>query len=170
MRLPAKDGHQQRAEDARAIHERLWLAYQGGSGWLPIETAPKDHEGPPILGWAGAVHFIRRGFTADRSPGWFDVEGWLIHPTHWMPLPSAPTAEPSRITIQSEPGAAGSDLVKLSSNLHRFWGARGFRLRALQLKDRTGFECWLEARKDSHARGADAGSPSDSVPQGRTRG
>lgn len=70
--------------------------------WQPIETAPRD--GTPILvyrycdpwhviGWAtwadvcGISGWIARGFT--ETPG---VLG-LGNPTHWMPLPAAPSQE-----------------------------------------------------------------------------
>lgn len=60
--------------------------------WQDIKTAPKDHEGPRILVFDGEVHFATRGFTSElRRAGWFDERGWLIHPTHWMPLPEPPT-------------------------------------------------------------------------------
>jgi hypothetical protein len=54
-----------------------------------------------------------------------------------------PTLE--RVFILSAPDRAGRDLIRLSSNMHGFWIARGFRLRCKQNKDRTGFHVWLEA-------------------------
>ena len=63
------------------------------TGWRDIESAPKDHEGPPILTFDGEVHLTTRGFTAQlRRAGWFDERGMMIHPTHWMPLPSVPAS------------------------------------------------------------------------------
>lgn len=63
--------------------------------WQPIETAPKDHEGEPILTWSGEVHITTRGFTAAlRRAGWFDERGFMIHPTHWQPMLKGPLPAP----------------------------------------------------------------------------
>lgn len=66
--------------------------------WQPICSAPKDHEGAPILTWDdGEVHLTTRGLTGiPRVAGWFDERGWLIHPTHWMPLPGNPRSKRER--------------------------------------------------------------------------
>ena len=70
-------------------------------GWMPIESAPKD--GTPFL-----VYWLRRysdgeryeavqpqcvcHFTGSRLfPSW--IEENKDYPTHWRPLPSAPTPE-----------------------------------------------------------------------------
>lgn len=63
-------------------------------GWRPIETAPKD--GTHILVW---MRHEAYGFKAEGvdTARWTDHNGggwvtWLSGtPTHWMPLPSAPT-------------------------------------------------------------------------------
>lgn len=61
--------------------------------WQPIETAPQSED--PVLVFDGdEVNFATRGFTnPPRRAGWFDEKGWLIHPTHWMPLPVPPNTE-----------------------------------------------------------------------------
>ena len=50
-----------------------------------------------------------------------------------------------RIYLASED--AGGDLIRLSGSLHRFWLARGFKLRCKQDKAGNGFYVWLEVRK-----------------------
>jgi len=63
--------------------------------WLPIETAPKD--GQQILGawgkWVGVCRWCA-GVPELGVPaaGWEDVDGALVRPTHWMPLPAPPDA------------------------------------------------------------------------------
>lgn len=77
------------------------------AGWQPIETAPKD--GTHILLYsAGASedkqcvgHFYKLHLTrSQRQQGLTDWEGFLCvpdgtavrsEPTHWQPLPEAPT-------------------------------------------------------------------------------
>jgi hypothetical protein len=88
----------QRCEDSAAEKAKLTAEVarlEAALAWQPITTAPKDYEGPPILTWDGAEqHWTTRGFTAEgHRAGWFDERGWLIHPTHWMPLPSPPAQE-----------------------------------------------------------------------------
>ena len=70
--------------------------------WESIKTAPKD--GTWILIWGcpvlyGAVIEVLKG---DRSitiglwdgKAWADeTEGWILDPTHWMPLPEPPETE-----------------------------------------------------------------------------
>lgn len=63
--------------------------------WQPIDTAPKD--GTPILcfipsyyqGKGGMVVAVWMDFS-DR-PGWYSEISSVHEPTHWMPLPPAPT-------------------------------------------------------------------------------
>lgn len=72
-----------------------------GSGWLPIETAPKgatvDLWTEPYGRVTDAKWDAARGCWADwgidgfGSPGHRRVEGRI---THWMPLPAPPAPEP----------------------------------------------------------------------------
>jgi hypothetical protein len=183
MRLPAKPGRQQRTEDARALHEQLWDALTGEGGWLPIESAPKDRV---VLLYACQFrrHIFGHGYWFQGVPG--DGQGWIasadytkptddfrgsFEPTHWMPMFKAPSTPGQKITVTCEDGQAGSDLIRMSSNLHRFWGERGFVLHCKQLADRSGFEAWLVKKDDEDfARAGETGvETEDSVPQGRTR-
>ncbi len=73
-----------------------------GDGWLPIESAPKD--GTRILA-AGmkngpAIEIVSYGrsgpynrSTKEYAKGWSCIPGHLLAPTHWRPLPSAPSQE-----------------------------------------------------------------------------
>ena len=109
-------------EYARAAIEadRRLRAVPGGMVWQPIETAPKD--GTHILAilpdsdtchvicWADASKGIRVGCG---------VYGWHVAwdgypcaghstPTHWMPLPAAPTAAAGGADGLTELGINGS--------------------------------------------------------------
>lgn len=69
--------------------------------WQPIETAPKDgtfvllleEDGDPVI---GAFVDFKGKEPSGYHNGWFDnISGqYEITPTHWMPLPDPPTAEP----------------------------------------------------------------------------
>ena len=64
-------------------------------GWRPIETAPKD--GTDVLLWDGEEIFV--GYWSDSI--WVSPGAWVKEehrsdtvtyiPTHWQPLPAAPT-------------------------------------------------------------------------------
>jgi hypothetical protein len=69
--------------------------------WLPIETAPKDGREMFVVrafdvsnGFTGG-----RVYTSDAYAVWRDDDGgfarWPHHfqPTHWQPLPAAPSQE-----------------------------------------------------------------------------
>ena len=68
--------------------------------WQPIEIAPKD--GTTILVWADGIRFPVVYWTDHDIEWWHVTDGkhgpWPLRgasPTHWMPLPDAPT-EPTR--------------------------------------------------------------------------
>src|SRR5690606_36923841 len=64
-------------------------------GWQPIETAPRD--GTDVLLWDGEEIFV--GYWSDSI--WVSPGAWVKEehrsdtvtylPTHWQPLPAAPT-------------------------------------------------------------------------------
>ena len=68
-------------------------AKQIGTGWQPIETAPKD--GPHILGWRQAWSVPRSCHWSDYSQCWYadgkKTERPDFWPTHWLPMPKTPT-------------------------------------------------------------------------------
>lgn len=71
-------------DDLRAERER--------TAWQPIDTAPKD--GTEILALCRAPARDGDYYEAVRyltdAPCWVTREGWMRHPTHWMPLPAGP--------------------------------------------------------------------------------
>ena len=60
------------------------------SAWLPIESAPKD--GTKILAFVRGKGWdvMRYHIPANPDARQFWIGSYLIQPTHWMPLPSAP--------------------------------------------------------------------------------
>lgn len=72
--------------------ERLSAAAE----WRPIETAPRD--GTNVLGWCGSyVDICRTEHKFEVGEVWMTDGcadfGGRESPTHWMPLPSAPTTK-----------------------------------------------------------------------------
>jgi len=61
--------------------------------WKPIDTAPKDSDGPYLLwgeDWIGSNQ-TRIGYR--YGDDWLDGDGGGLRPTHWMPLPDGPGDE-----------------------------------------------------------------------------
>jgi hypothetical protein len=65
--------------------------------WQPIETAPKDQEILAIsLAWEdGKRPILLRWFKYNGLEAWRDWDNDPHFPTHWMPLPQPPKADPS---------------------------------------------------------------------------
>lgn len=64
-----------------------------GGGWQDISTAPKN--GTEVLVML-KPKVIRLGWyfkPSSRTEGWCDENGKRIIPSHWMPLPAAPTGD-----------------------------------------------------------------------------
>ncbi|WP_313444566.1 DUF551 domain-containing protein [Brevundimonas sp.] len=64
-----------------------------GGGWQDISTAPKD--GTEVLVML-KPKVIRLGWyfkPSSRTEGWCDENGKRLIPSHWMPLPAAPTGD-----------------------------------------------------------------------------
>jgi hypothetical protein len=77
-----------RCREAAALLEPV------GEPWQPIETAPKDGTSVLVAGrhnYVGQARFVDRDwYEANNDPG----DAWggpLMPPSHWMPLPPAPT-------------------------------------------------------------------------------
>lgn len=64
------------------------------NGWQDISSAPKD--GTELLGLLGPkdIRLIWYFKPSSRSEGWLDARGNQVKPTHWQPLPAAPTSDP----------------------------------------------------------------------------
>lgn len=71
--------------------------------WMPIAMAPKD--GSDILILAPGEAFV--GFWREKDGAWFvsdyhDQHQWQGYaPTHWMPVPSAPSGWPASLTPEA---------------------------------------------------------------------
>jgi hypothetical protein len=97
----------------------LQTALQSTREWMPIDTAPK--EGRLILGFAivdtSTGNWRMRimshnGHAESRREEW---NGWgdsWIPPTHWMPLPQAPTAVPVWLDELMEPVQSALERAK----------------------------------------------------------
>jgi hypothetical protein len=85
----------QRAHRAKTISDAiaaLPAAATASAGWQPIETAPKDGT-PLLLGWPTfhpLVGHCEDGLWGELDSD-FGFEPFENTPTHWMPLPAAPT-------------------------------------------------------------------------------
>jgi hypothetical protein len=75
-----------------ALENAELRAYRERMAWQPIDTAPKD--GTEILALCRAPARDGDYYEAVRyltdAPCWVTREGWMRHPTHWMPLPAGP--------------------------------------------------------------------------------
>lgn len=65
--------------------------------WRPIATCPRDNS----IFIAYAVEAVDRWpdhapwlFCVAKNAGVFDLEGWPVEPSHWMPLPAPPIDAP----------------------------------------------------------------------------
>jgi hypothetical protein len=86
--------------------ELVWrgkvLIKKNMENWQPIETAPKE-KNIEILGASafrktkagheigGEIQIIRRAIDNWTGEIWIKRTGGQFNPTHWMPLPKAPT-------------------------------------------------------------------------------
>lgn len=62
---------------------------RAGEGWQPIETAPRD--GEELLLTAGAAAWLSIVVGQFCDGFWLTQPGdFVIHPTHWRPLPEPP--------------------------------------------------------------------------------
>lgn len=64
-------------------------------GWQDISTAPKDSTEVIVLCGRKVIRLGWYFKPSSRSEGWLDESGRAIKPTHWMPLPAAPTTPAS---------------------------------------------------------------------------
>jgi hypothetical protein len=81
------DDHTHRGDDVHSVEA---VEREANGGWQPIETAPRD--GTEVVGmwmYGGANHCIMV-WKLDKWCRKFNVN-YSYTPTHWMPLPAAPT-------------------------------------------------------------------------------
>lgn len=85
-----------------------------GTGWQPIETAPKD--GTAVLLWSGIV--MRAGWWAASDDVWrIGGDSILRKATHWRPLPPAPgRPDPNP---RSDPETAAVEMPKPRREIER---------------------------------------------------
>lgn len=104
---PNGDVYRAAMHEAFALVSDL-LSTHEGSGWRGIETAPRD--GTPFLAYNRMVGVYNTAFTT-HWPGfgsadyegfpcgfWSMLGAWDCQPTHWMPLPPAPSVTPNHPT------------------------------------------------------------------------
>lgn len=103
---PSRSGQWPDADRVSALYKVMLSAAPAsplpeGGGWQDISTAPKD--GTPILITRPTSYPAEEAYHVVR---WEEVDGfWFCHdgksdtwlrgpdPTHWMPLPAAPTGD-----------------------------------------------------------------------------
>jgi hypothetical protein len=96
------DGSEATTERVAAVIEaaRAVLSEPLEGGWQPIETAPRC-VGSVILAcdnWIGEGYFNLSPPRDSSTTGWFKAsedpyDDRPVSPTHWMPLPAAPSVE-----------------------------------------------------------------------------
>jgi hypothetical protein len=67
--------------------------------WQPIETAPKVDGVRVLLGWVETIFPVSTGFYYAAIDRWCDdatENDYCPQPTHWMPLPTPPSAHKER--------------------------------------------------------------------------
>lgn len=63
--------------------------------WKPISTAPKERDAQ-FLGWDGdSIEKTWEGWKDNGKPVYVFADYRRWEPTHWMPLPKPPPAEPT---------------------------------------------------------------------------
>ena len=83
------DDHEKTLLEGAHHHVRTYIL-NSTPQWQPIETAPKG--GAHVLLWRPSWNWPRSGkFSA--GAWWTNGEACGLEPTHWMPLPAAPTPE-----------------------------------------------------------------------------
>ena len=79
------DDHTHRGDDVHSVEVAM---EEANGGWQPIKTAPRD--GTKILGFEGDDCVLLMWVSEWND--WYNFDGASIgEPTHWMPLPAAPT-------------------------------------------------------------------------------
>lgn len=117
--------------------------------WQPIETAPKDgthilvwtHASVTtyVVCWADAAKGIRKYLTAESGAerGWHLAwDGTLFdrehEPTHWMPLPAAPSAQAAPAQSIAKLIEPLREVLRISDRQHVAWDAAKAALAALE--------------------------------------
>lgn len=95
------------AKAAIAATEQMCMpivVHADAPSWLPISTAP-DQEDIEILGWDGNVmDKTWIGWHEDGKPVYLHSDSIAWSPTHWMRLPSSPTAVAGNRLSGGRPG------------------------------------------------------------------
>jgi hypothetical protein len=82
------------------------MRHEGGDGWRPIETAPKDGTEVWLFGTSESSPFSRPHIGCEdrevaywHAGGWKSAwcDGWVVEPSHWQPLPAPPSRTPLNV-------------------------------------------------------------------------